>query len=241
MIPHPGRTALLVAGTPRDREHAEDIAAVVRHALHDRSAHGGITLVQALTEPGHRDAAHVMHAGGLRHLATLEYLERAAPDPGRAGIELPPGCMVDAWDPRDRALMVDLLARTSEDTLDCPGLAAMRDPADVLDGHLAASSHDSSAWHVAWRHGAPVGVALLSVHADARNVELVYLGLVPEARGAGLGTALLDLALRDAAMRRHAPVSLAVDVRNEPAARMYARAGFAPVRRREAWVTTLRA
>lgn len=137
--------------------------------------------------------------------------------------------------------MVDLLARTSEETLDCPGLAAMRDPSDALDGHLAASSHDSSAWHVAWRDGTPAGMALVSVHADARNVELVYLGLVPEARGAGLGTALLDLSLRDAAMRRNAPVSLAVDVRNEPAARMYARAGFVPVRRREAWVTALRA
>jgi hypothetical protein len=42
-------------------------------------------------------------------------------------------------------------------------------------------------------------------------------------------------------MRRNAPVSLAVDLRNEPATRMYARAGFVPVRRREAWVTSLRA
>lgn len=241
MIPHPGRTALLVAGTPRDREHADVLAAVVRHALGDRAMHAGIELVQSLTEPGHRDAAHVMEAGGLRHLATLEYLERPAPVGDRRAVALPPGCSVAIWDPRERALMEDLLARTSEDSLDCPGLSAMRDPADVLEGHLAASSHDASAWHVAWRHGAPVGVALLSVHSDARNVELVYLGLVPGARGSGLGTALLDLALRDAAMRRHAPVSLAVDVRNSPATRMYARAGFVPVRRREAWVASLRA
>lgn len=241
MIPHPGRTALLVAGTPRDRGHADDIAAVIRHALHDRAAHAGIALVQSLTEPGHRDAAHAMDAGGLRHLATLEYLERPAPEVDRRPVGLPAGCRVGTWDPRDRALMADLLARTSEDSLDCPGLAAMRDPADVLEGHLAASSHDSSAWHVAWRDGVPVGVALLSVHSDARNVELIYLGLVPGARGVGVGTALLDLALRDAAMRRNAPVSLAVDVRNVPAARMYARAGFVAVRRREAWVTSFRA
>ncbi|MFZ4466455.1 MAG: GNAT family N-acetyltransferase [Phycisphaerales bacterium] len=241
LIPHPGRTALLVAGTPRDREHADDLAALVRHALQDRAAHAEIDLVQSLTEPGHRDAAHVMGSGGLRHLATLEYLERPGSAGARPARELPPGCRVEAWDPRDRALMADLLARTSEDSLDCPGLSAMRDPADVLEGHLAASSHDASAWHVAWRHGAPVGVALLSLHSDARNVELIYLGLVPGARGSGLGTALLDHSLRDAAMRRNAPVSLAVDLRNEPATRMYARAGFVPVRRREAWVTSLRA
>lgn len=241
MIPHPGRTALLVAGSPRDRDHAEDLAAVVRHALLDRSAHAGIALVQSLTEPGHRDSAHAMEAGGLRHLATLEYLERSTACASRTRSELPPGCRVSAWDPRDRSLMTDLLARTSEDSLDCPGLAAMREPSDVLEGHLAASSHDVSAWHVAWRDGAPVGVALVSVHADARNAELIYLGLVPEARGGGLGTALLDLALRDAVMRRNAPVSLAVDVRNVPATRMYARAGFVATRRREAWVTSLRA
>lgn len=241
LIPHPGRTALLVAGTPRDDAHAEDVAAVVRHALGDRGAHGGIHLVQSLTDPGHRASARAMQSGGMRHLATLEYLERPSAAIAGDAPGLPSECSIRPWNPDERGMIEELLARTSVDTLDCPGLAALREREDVLEGHLAACSRDSSAWHVAWRGGTPVGVALMSVHSDARCTELVYLGLVPEARCAGLGSALLAHALRDAAMRRPAPVSLAVDVRNAPAVRMYARAGFVPVRRREAWVASLRA
>jgi ribosomal protein S18 acetylase RimI-like enzyme len=240
VIPHPGRTSLLVAGRPRDEPHADDLGLIIRHALADREALPGTHVVQALLEPGDAESAHALRAGGLLKLATLEYQERGPGTPIER-VEPPGGCEVLPWSDHDRSDLAELLARTSVDSLDCPGLSAMRDPADVAEGHLATCANDTSGWHVARMQGRIAGVALVAVHAQPRTVDLVYLGLVPEARGIGLGRALLHGALRDAAMRRQAPVSLAVDVRNTPALRAYARAGFVPVRRRDAWIASVRA
>jgi len=63
----------------------------------------------------------------------------------------------------------------------------------------------------------------------------VYLGVVPEARGRGIGAALLARTIRDTAEMGLPQVGLAVDTANAPAVRMYVAAGFREVRRRDAW------
>lgn len=65
--------------------------------------------------------------------------------------------------------------------------------------------------------------------------ELVYLGVVPEARGRGIGRALLAQAIRDTAEMGLPQMGLAVDVANQPAVRLYEEAGFKEIRRRQAW------
>ena len=64
--------------------------------------------------------------------------------------------------------------------------------------------------------------------------ELVYLGVVPEARGRGIGRALLAQAMRDTAEMGLPQMGLAVDVANQPAVRLYEEAGFKEIRRRQA-------
>jgi ribosomal protein S18 acetylase RimI-like enzyme len=75
-----------------------------------------------------------------------------------------------------------------------------------------------------------VGVVLAS-EVEGRG-DLGYLGVVPEARGRGVGRALLGQAIRDTARMGLVALTLAVDTQNGPAWRLYAGAGFKEVRRR---------
>jgi ribosomal protein S18 acetylase RimI-like enzyme len=239
LIPHPGRTGLLLASAPDDERHAQLVGRTCAGLL-EAAAGSGIRLVQALSSPGESLRTGAWAAAGLRHLASLDYMERPrdlAPRP-RA---LPDGITLTAWDPADRGLLEGLLPRTYEETLDCPGLASMREPGDILEGHLAVGEHDPRLWTVAWQAGEPVGALLLSPAPESDSLEVVYLGMVLPMRGKGLGSALLSHGLAAVHPRRERTVALAVDARNTPAVALYARAGFRTVRRREAFVAAIRA
>jgi ribosomal protein S18 acetylase RimI-like enzyme len=234
LAPHPGRTALLMTNAPRDTAHADSVGAVVGHALADAELCRDIRLVQSLASPDEPLRRQAFLSGGMRHLATLDYLEH--PDASAvAAAEVPPGIELRPWVRTDRGMLESLLAETYRDTLDCPGLAELRTPRDIVDGHLA-SSGDARHWYVAWAGGTPVGAALVSTASAAGTVDLVYLGLVPPVRGTGLGRALLAHSLRAAGCERRGPASLAVDARNTPAVRLYRSIGFVSVRRRNAFV-----
>jgi ribosomal protein S18 acetylase RimI-like enzyme len=237
VIPHPGRTGLVMTTAPRDPTQAQAVGAVLRVALADMASEGAIRLVQALTSP-HEDLRGVaLRAGGFTHLASLDYLERPAGARGTAeSATLPSGTWIGNWDPRDRAGMVALLRRTYEGTLDCPGLAELRADEDILDGHLHAGEFDPALWFVLHQGPRPIGVLLLSPSAATDSIEVIYLGLAPEARGRGLAAALLAHGARAIAARPERTLALAVDARNTPASKLYERAGFAAVRRREAWI-----
>jgi ribosomal protein S18 acetylase RimI-like enzyme len=237
LIPHPGRTGLLLASAPADERHAAVAAETCASLL--RAAHGsGIRLAQALSSPGDALRNAVWSGSGMRHLATLDYMERPRNLPWQERA-LPEGIELAAWDPADRGCLERLLPRTYVETLDCPGLAQLRDPADILDGHLAVGSHDPRLWTIASHRGEPVAALLLSPSPESGAVEIVYLGIVPAMRGRGLGGALLSRGLALARGCAEPSVALAVDARNSPAVALYARAGFRTVRRREAFVAPL--
>jgi ribosomal protein S18 acetylase RimI-like enzyme len=82
----------------------------------------------------------------------------------------------------------------------------------------------SPACFVAYVDGRPVATVGATPHES--SVELVSMWVAPEARGRGVGAALV------AAVREHAgarPVRLRVMAGNEPAVTLYARQGFALV------------
>lgn len=235
IVPHPGRTGLLLHTPPRDRDHVRTVAGTIQAAVEGLGG-TGIALVQALTSADEVLRAEALREAGLRRLATLEYLER--PIPGRPPLDapLPEGMRIEPWDPKDRATMTALLRRTYEGTLDCPGLSELRRGEDILDGHLGAGAFDPSTWLILRERERAIGALLLSASPQTDSVEVVYLGLAPEARGRGAGAALLAHGIRAVANRPERTLALAVDVDNVPATRLYRRFGFAPVRRREAWI-----
>lgn len=239
LVPHPGRSGLLLASMPRDAAHAATVSATVRHLLQHAPVGRSVRLVQALSSPAESLRSRAWTEAGLRHLASLDYMERPLAATWPAPRPVPDGVRFERWAPSDRGSLERLLLATYEETLDCPGLAQMRDPADILDGHLAAGEHDPSLWTVAWHDGAPVAALLLAPSAATESVEVVYLGIVPAFRGRGLGSALLAHGAGLVRSRRERTVALAVDARNTPAVALYARAGFRTVRRREAFVAPM--
>lgn len=86
-------------------------------------------------------------------------------------------------------------------------------------------SHPGAEWLLIERDGAPIG--RLYVEDRAAEIWLVDIALMPESRGGGIGTAVLEDLI---AHGREAgkPVALTV-FKTNPARRLYARLGFIPV------------
>jgi ribosomal protein S18 acetylase RimI-like enzyme len=237
--PSAGRTAMLFASSPHDSEEARLIGEVIRRTC-DALDPEDVILAQALVEPSDKLEQEAFVHGGLQRLATLTYMERAMPRRNTIQApEFPKGISLARYRPEDRGLLEKLLFATYEETLDCPGLAGLRTPSDVVDGHMHSGIFRPQWWVIAHREEQPVGVALFNGSAGASSIELVYLGIISNERGAGLGPALLQHGLRLVSGARERNIVLAVDEENEPALNMYEKAGFHRTIRRTALVRSL--
>lgn len=92
---------------------------------------------------------------------------------------------------------------------------------------------DSRWWVVAERGRVLVGYAGLMLGTDQADV--LTLAVMPEHQGSGVGRALLDALVLEAAGRRCAEVLLEVRADNEPALHLYAAAGFEQIARRRGY------
>lgn len=199
-----------------------------------------VALAQLLLDPSDQTVHDLYRRTGFEDLAELIYLQRSV---HRATeLELPAHAeeLVN-YSPAAHALFADAIARSYEGSLDCPALNGRRDVEDVIAGHKATGAFDPSMWFaLRGENGAGRAVLLLNPTAASDSVELVYLGLVPDARGKGVGDALMRLAVATAVRREFRELSLAVDARNAPALRLYHRHGMRRVGSRLALVRDLR-
>jgi mycothiol synthase len=150
------------------------------------------------------------------------------------------GLQFAAYDASERGRLMDVVERTYEGTLDCAGLNGMRRMEDVIDGYRETGVFRPENWLIAANDDRDVGVLLLADHPRAAHWELLYMGLVPEARGNGWGCEIVQQAqwlARRAGVER---IVLAVDAVNQPALAMYERAGFTAWDRRSVFVRILR-
>jgi ribosomal protein S18 acetylase RimI-like enzyme len=99
---------------------------------------------------------------------------------------------------------------------------------DVLEGYQATGKFRAENWLTVQTRGQDAGVLLLADHPVARHWELVYMGLVPEGRGRGLGRQITEYAQFLARRQNVERIVLAVDAANSPALAMYRSAGFEP-------------
>lgn len=215
-------------------------SSLVRTALEAYRARG-LRLAQALVDrqalgrPG-ADLAR----GGLPYVTDLLYLGRPTADP----LPVPPDVPELRWEDfsaENRGEFSRTLERTYAGSLDMPELGGLRSLDDVLEGHRARGQFDPGRWRLGRLMGGevsgPVAVLLLSA-GEPKTWEVSYLGLVPEARGRGLGLASLAHAL-DRARPAADRIELAVDVRNAPAEGLYRRCGFTPFDRRGVHIAIL--
>lgn len=251
-VPSPGRTAMLVASHARNPDDVANLGRAVSVAA--EGCRADADLAQALVDPALPLDVASFEAGGLRRMATLDYLERGLPRSGTlAPPEAPAGWTIEPAAPRDlldggdpaalgatrRAELIALLESTYVDTMDCPGLAGMRATSDVLDGHFGSGARRRH-WLVAREDGAARGVCLLNTSPDGTSAELAYFGVAPSARGRGIARVLLAFGLHACSAARTASVSLAVDSRNTPAKLLYETHGFRKTISRVALVKPLR-
>ena len=141
--------------------------------------------------------------------------------------------------PADREALAAVIDKTYEGTRDCPELNGARDMQHVLDGYAAAGDSAEQHWYLVRRAGETVGVLLLAEHMSQDQAELVYMGVLPSARGCGYGQILTQMAQYQTHVLGHPRIILAVDTRNQPALDHYHGAGFTLFDRRTALLSVL--
>jgi ribosomal protein S18 acetylase RimI-like enzyme len=233
----PGNTAVfwppqLVLG--EIRHTACQLASSVATEL-DR-AHIGMS--QVLLSPGETEPVEVITSVGFRHLADLLYLSwetgQIAAQHTQSELE------IVSFDPLQPTRLSALIERTYEGSLDCAALNGTRHIDDVIAGYRATGVFRAENWLIVQRDCQDVGVLILADHRQARHWELVYMGLVPGARGCGLGRQIAQHAQNMAKCAQVERIVLAVDAANEPALRMYRAAGFQSWDQRSVYVRFLR-
>lgn len=119
----------------------------------------------------------------------------------------------------------------------------------LADLHARAFPRPWSATEIATLLQNPTTFALLAQEAEAAqgfvmawaigaDSELLTVAVAPEARGAGLGAALVSAALAAAAARGAAQMHLEVAEDNAPARALYAKLGFEAAGRRPGYYKT---
>jgi ribosomal protein S18 acetylase RimI-like enzyme len=168
-----------------------------------------------------------MSRNGFGHVADLLFMQRPldAPLPGQI---LPlQSLSFDEW---LRGRFASVVDRTYQASLDCPAVRGVRTAAEMLDTHQAAGNFDPARWRIYQSAGSDVGVLLLGDdYPESDNWEVLYLGVVPEARGQGWGRAILLDGLQQARRGHAEALCITVDSQNTYAIAVYEQLAFARV------------
>ena len=183
--PQPGKTAVLWPPQLIPDENKGTAYRLAEAALRELDSLE-VSMAQVLLLP--REDAHVavMASIGFQRLADLLYLTceadhfNATNPPHNELVFVPYG-------DSQQARFAQVVEQTYENTLDCAALNGVRSMADVLDGYRATGTFRAENWLIVCSAGHDVGVLLLADHAQAKHWELMYMGLVPAARGHGWG------------------------------------------------------
>lgn len=223
--PQPGRVGFVwppgVAKEPIDRAA---IQSAILNQIGQRMDALGLRLGQVLLDPDDLANRKALEQNGFPHLTDLHYLLYAVSS--TRPVELPQELKTETFHPLSNSQrFVQVLERTYIGTLDCPELDGLRTPQDALEAHQATGRFDPMRWWLVGHQNTDAGLLLLNEHPDRDLLEIVYVGVVPEARGRGVGQFLVQKAIAQAHQEGRSLV-LAVDQRNRPARKLYARLGF---------------
>lgn len=221
--PMPGRTACVWLPVAARGEPDEKVGKALLTSALARADAAGASVVQALIEPQDSASAALLQGCGFQRVTRLDYLEWA---PSEGGPQESHDILFEPYSEAARPRLADVLEATYLQTLDCPELDGLRAISDVIDGYQQTPAFSPEFWFLIRKGDQDLGALLLAHHQAGRQVELVYMGLRPEARGQGLGRSLIARAQRVALGLRAAKLLLAVDARNDPARNAYLAAGF---------------
>lgn len=236
-IDSPGASAMAFISTP----HASDITPQgtvdALSSLLTEAWERGMSMVEILLMPGSNVTAKIATQADFRFITRLLYLRRRKSVTKKVS-DVANDIEWVCYSPNSEELFLRAVELTYAQSLDCPELTGIRPMEDVLAAHRSVGEHDPAFWWVATRSDEPVGVLLLSRIQTRKAMEIVYMGVSQAARGTGVADALLDRAIKATIGDDVSELALAVDRRNHPARRMYARWGFIEFSARDAWVAS---
>lgn len=234
--PQAGRVATLwppkFAGARDERLAVELIDVAAR-----RTGQFDTAMLQAIIELTDAPTANLLRRARFAHVADLAYLEWLPRETEQAALPTP---QLETYRSGLKERIKQVLSQTYIGSLDCPQLDSLRSLDDVIDGYQATGDFDPSMWLLAASEGQDVGVLLLTPYQETRQIELIYMGVVPQARGQGIGAALLQHAQTLAIEWRAKRLLLAVDAANIPARTLYHRAGFREWSQRSVYIRAFR-
>jgi len=132
---------------------------------------------------------------------------------------------IELADPADPEL-AEVIEATYRGSMDCPLVDGWRDVWDVIEGYRGTGTFRPELWRLVRRGNEAVGCLLMADFPAQAQGELVYLGVRPEFRGRDWGLEITRWGLHEGRKWGWEQVVLAVDMANEPARRLYERAGF---------------
>lgn len=240
LVPSAGKTGMAFLSAVPARKQIDTMSKLVAHAcqLQDPSQ---IRIIQALMETNQRYELLALEQAGFKHLAHLIYMQRYVTASNRThnALTFGPSVHVYNWSETNRKRFADAILASYIDTFDCPALLGVRHIDDVIAGHMSAGEFDPKRWFAIYDGDTPLGVMLLNRISHRSALELVYLGLAPEARGKGMGRKLVQHAMNITSENNACQILLAVDQENEPARKLYQRMGFARGEKKTAMIYIL--
>ncbi len=228
-----GRVGWVWPPVTRASDETDPLASAVARRLIDRAvarlSRGGARVAQVLA-PLTCNWGDAFIQNGFHRLTELIRMER---DVGDAPPAASPDRVrfVDCSRFSD-ALLQQLIFETYRGSCDCAELDGLRPIDEVLEGYRSAGVFDPSLWQVLLVDTEPRGCVLLTHWPDEDRCELQYMGVVPDARGRGLGRAMCVRAIDEARRVGASRLTLSVDARNEPALRHYRASQFREIEHR---------
>lgn len=228
-VRRPGGAAFLWPPIIRDGATALTVSQQLLEAVGRRVDAQKVVFTQCLLDPADSPGRAALEQGGVPRITELILLSRSL-----SGIEVEPArgdLSVESYTAALQTRFAQIVERTYADTLDCPVLAQNRTGEESLESHRATGRFDPQSWRIYRSLGSDVGVLLLAEHPERDTWEVAYLGVVCEARGRGIGRAILQDGLRLAGRSGSSAIEIAVDAENVPALRLYRSLGFTELRR----------
>ena len=232
----PGKTALV--SPPRISGHEPiETALELLTPIIAQLSHDDVRLAQTLLDTEPSPDARVMTELGFHYASDLLFLvsvEDSFPQ-SRAEDSLEYLPCLPGLDGR----LADIVQRTYVGSLDCPEIDGVRQLDDVLNGYRKTGVFHPERWMLVRHKGVDVGCLLLTDHPRSNQWEMIYMGLVSEARGKGFGKAIARYAQWRARQAERRRLVLAVDANNAPAISAYLAMNFVIWDRRRMFLRVL--
>ncbi|MBL8888893.1 MAG: GNAT family N-acetyltransferase [Planctomycetaceae bacterium] len=229
-----------------DPPHLEIQFELVRQATQWASAID-CEMLQAVAEADDQAFQSALERHSIRKLVDLIYLSSPILEPSAVARSPGSKLQLEVLPPRPENLKrwYSVIESTYLDSRDCPALQGHRSMPSVVSGYRATGTEWENGWVILRPPDSPIPVILPSpsnkLNPDQTNdlgcfiladhpahdfVELVYFGLVPAARGQGLGVQILAEIEASAKRLGRSRIIAAVDRKNLPALRVYAAANY---------------